>query len=188
MLWLYYLWLYMKVHILIAYGELHDLLAWKILASWLNSWEWILWIYCIICKIKRFFILTYVIWEVNTKSFWQEMSWGLWEPCEYLGHSNILWNYLEVNCVFWIKGNFWVLYVLPMCCDMWLPSDYLARYYSLCNIGILALIFFMVIEFRLCDGIFSSDCMSAMSSVFVTALLCGLGFGIVLLLLTNYSM
>ena len=53
--------------------------------------------------------------------------------------------------------------------------DYLARYYSLCGIGILAPVFVMVIEFRLCDGdefclcdgILSSDCISAMSSVFV---------------------
>ena len=65
------------------------------------------------------------------------MSWRLWEPCEYLGHSNILWNYLEVNYVFWIKVM-WALYVLLMCCDMWLLGDYLARYYSLCDIGILA--------------------------------------------------
>ena len=67
---------------------------------------------------------------------------GFQKPCEYLGHSNILWNYLEVNYVFWIKGNLWALYVLPMCYDMWLPGDYLA--YSLCDIGILAP--------RLCDG------------------------------------
>ena len=33
MLWPYYMWLYMKMHILITYGELHDLLARKILAS-----------------------------------------------------------------------------------------------------------------------------------------------------------
>ena len=90
--------------------------------------------------------MTYVIWEVNKKSFWQEMSWRLWEPCEYLGHSNILWNYLEVNYIFWIKGNLWALYVLPMCCDMWLLGDYLARYYSLCDISVLAPIFVMVIS------------------------------------------
>ena len=30
--------------------------------------------------------------------------------------------------------------------------DYLARYYSLCDIGILAPAFVMVIEFCLCDG------------------------------------
>ena len=60
--------------------------------------------------------------------------------------------------------------------DMWLPSDYLARYYSLYDISILAPIFVMVIEFRLCDGdefrlcdsILSFDCVSPMSSVFVT--------------------
>ena len=80
------------------------------------------------------------------------MSWRLWEPCEYLGYSNILWNYLEVNYLFWIKCDLWALYVLPICCDMWLLGDYLARYYSLCDIGILVPVFVMVIEFRLCDG------------------------------------
>ena len=114
--------------------------------------------------------MIFVILEVNTKSFWQEMSWRLWEPCEYLGYPNILWNYLEVNYVFWIKGNLWALYVLPMCCNIWLPSEYLARYYSLCNIGILALVFVMVIKFHLCDSIFNSGYVSVMSSVFVTAM------------------
>ena len=33
-----------------------------------------------------------------------------------------------------------------MCCDMWLLSDYLAKYYSLCDIGILAPVFVMVIS------------------------------------------
>ena len=56
-----------------------------------------------------------------------------------------------------------------MCCDMWLPSDYQARYYSLCDIGILALIFVMIIEFRFCNGIFSFGCVSEKSSVFVMA-------------------
>ena len=47
-----------------------------------------------------------------------------------------------------------------MCCDMWLLGDYLARYYSLCDIGILALVFVMVI---------SSGFVSVMSSGFVSA-------------------
>ena len=88
------------------------------------------------------------------------MSWRLWEPCEYFGYSNILWNHLEVNYVFWIKVM-WALYVLSMCCDMWLLGDYLARYYSLCDIGILAPVFVMVISF---------DFVSAMSSDFVSAI------------------
>ena len=44
---------------------------------------------------------------------------------------------------------------------MWLPSDYLARYYSLCDIDILAPVFVTAYEFRLCDG--------EMSSIFMTA-------------------
>ena len=80
-----------------------------------------------------------------------------------------------------------------MYCDMWLPGDYLIRYYSLCDIGILAPVFVMVIEFhlcdidefclcdnnyfhlcdgdelRLCDGIFSSGYVLVISSIFVVA-------------------
>ena len=33
-----------------------------------------------------------------------------------------------------------------------MTCDYLARYYSLCDIGILALVFVMAYEFHLCDG------------------------------------
>ena len=56
-----------------------------------------------------------------------------------------------MNCVL-ISCNLWALYVLLLCLDMWLPGNYLARYYSLCDIGILAPVFVIVIEFRFCDG------------------------------------
>ena len=84
-----------------------------------------------------------------------------------LGYCKVLWNYLEMNCVS-NSCNLWVFYVLPLCQDMWLPGDYLARYYSLCDIGILAPIFVTArssvfvtayelrlcdnVEFHLCDG------------------------------------
>ena len=44
--------------------------------------------------------------------------------------------------------------------DMWLTDDYPIRYYSLCDIGILAPVFVMVM---------SSDFVSAISSDFVSA-------------------
>ena len=65
----------------------------------------------------------------------------------------------------------WALYVLPMCCDMWLLGDYLARYYSLCDISILAPIFVMVI---------SSGFVSAMSSGFVSAMSSGIVSAIIM--------
>ena len=49
---------------------------------------------------------------------------------------------------------------LPLGYDMWLPGDYLARYYSLCAISILAPVFVMVM---------SSSFVLAMSSSFVSA-------------------
>ena len=68
-----------------------------------------------------------------------------------------LWNYLKLNYVL-ILCKLCALYVLPLGCDMWLLGDYLARYYSLCDIGILAPIFVTVI---------SSSFVSTMSSSFV---------------------
>ena len=86
-------------------------------------------------------------------------------------------NYVLISC------NLWALYVLPLCHDVWLPSDYLARYYSLCDISILASIFVMVIEFWLYVGNWvsslwlqiSSVFVTALNSIFVTTLSCGLG-------------
>ena len=65
---------------------------------------------------------------------------------------------LKLNCV-WISYKLWALYVFPLGCDMWLPGDYLVRYYSLCDLGILAPVFVMVISFGF---------VSAMSSGFVS--------------------
>ena len=48
---------------------------------------------------------------------------------------------------------------LPLGCNMWLPGDYPTKYYSMCDIGILAPIFVMVI---------SSGFVNAMSSSFVS--------------------
>ena len=138
------------------------------------------------------------------------MSWGLWEPCEYLGHSNILWNYLEVNYVFWIKGNLWALYVLPMCYDMWLPGDWylstrlcdgywvlslwwwwvLSSWWHISSIFVTAMSSVFVTAYlapTVCRR-WVSSLWRQISSIFVMALSCGLRFGIVLLLLTNYSM
>ena len=49
---------------------------------------------------------------------------------------------------------------LALDCDMWLIDDYPIRYYTLCDISILAPIFMMVM---------SSDFVSTMSSGFVLA-------------------
>ena len=137
--------------------------------------------------------MTCDIWKnLIQNSSWQEMSLKalrtLWI---YWVFQRFLWSYLEMNCVL-NSCNLLALYVLPLCRDVWLLGDYLARYYSLCDIGILALVFVMVIEFCLCDGDelrlcnarlvpslwwrwvpplwwqISSGCVSVMSSIFVT--------------------
>ena len=82
----------------------------------------------------------------DTKSSWQEMRlkalrtlWIYWVFQSFV-------NYLKLNC-FLFKCKLWAFHVLPLGCDMRLPGDYPARYYSLCDIGILAPIFVMVMSF-----------------------------------------
>ena len=155
-LWPYCIQLFMKNDIIFgnAYGEMHDLLAWKRVASLIKFLRMDFISYCIICKIKDALIFG----KIDTKSSWQEMSlkalrtlWIFWI------FQRFLWNYLKLNCV-WISCKLWALYVFPLGCDMWLSGDYLDRYYSLCDLGILAPVFVMVISFGF---------VSAMSSSFV---------------------
>ena len=86
--------------------------------------------------------------------------WKIWEPCEYIGYFK---GFVETTwkwTVFWILVNFELFMFLPLGYDMWLPGEYLVRYYSLCGIGILAPVFVVVMsfgfvsvdEFRLCVG------------------------------------
>ena len=74
--------------------------------------------------------------------------WKTWEPCEYIGYfkgfCETTWNWI----VFWFHVNYELFMLLPLCCDIWLPSDYPARCRSLCDIGILAT--------YLCGGLMSS--------------------------------
>ena len=70
----------------------------------------------------------------------------IWEPCEYIGYfkgfCETTWNWT----VFWFHVNYEFFMFLPLGYDMWLPGDYLVRYYSLCDIGILAPVFVMVMS------------------------------------------
>ena len=59
---------------LIAYGEMHDLLAWKRLVSLIKFLGMDFMDLLHYLQNIKMFILTYVIWEVNTKSFRKEMS------------------------------------------------------------------------------------------------------------------
>ena len=130
---------------------------------------------------------------MDRKCYWQEMILkNLGTLWIYWVFQRFLCNYLKLDCVL-NSCNLWALHVLPLCCYVWLPSDHLARYYSLCDIGILAPVFVTAYEFCLCDGRLvptvcrqwvlvvcwwwvsslwwqiSSDCVLAISYVFVTA-------------------
>ena len=90
--------------------------------------------------------------KIDTTSSWQEMSlkvlrtlWIYW-VWYFKGFCKTTWNWT----IFWFHVNCELFMFLPLGCDMWLPSNYLGRYYSQFGISILAPIFVMVIKFRLC--------------------------------------
>ena len=92
--------------------------------------------------------------KIDTISSWQEMSlkvlrtlWIYW-VWYFKGFRETTWNWF----VFWFHVNCELFMFLSLGYDMWLPGDYLGRYYRLCDIGILAPVFVMVIEFQLCVG------------------------------------
>ena len=115
---------------LIAYGEMHDLLAWKRLASLIKFLR----MNCIICKIKDALIFGKLIQNLLDKKW----VWRLWELCEYFGYFKDFCETTRNWTVFWFHVNCELFMFLPLGCDMWLSGDYPARYYSLCDIGILA--------------------------------------------------
>ena len=131
-----------------------------------------------------------IIGRVYTKSFWQEMSLkalrSLWISLDIKRFCETTWKWT----MFWIHVIYELFIFYPKCYDMWFPGNYLARYYSLCDIGILAPVFVMVFgfclcdddEFRLCDDLlvhslwwrWVPSLWQQMSFVFVTALSRGL--------------
>ena len=105
-------------------------------------------------NLKIFLSWLVIFGKIDTTSSWQEMSlkvlrtlWIYW-VWYFKGFCETTWNWI----VFWFHVNCELFMFLPLGCDMWLPGNYLTRYYSLCDIGILAPAFVMVIEFCLCDG------------------------------------
>ena len=48
--------------------------------------------------------------------------------------------------MFWFHVNCELFMFLPLGYNVWLPGDYPTKYYSMCDIGILAPIFVMVIS------------------------------------------
>ena len=86
-----------------------------------------------------------------------------------------------LGTVFWFHINCELFMFLPLGCDMWLPGDYPARYYSLCDTGILAPIFVMVIS----SGFVSADefwfCVDDWVLALCRRLSCGLGLDFLVL-------
>ena len=65
-------------------------------------------------KIKKVLILSCIIWEIDAKCFWQEMVLRTLRILWIFGYWNILWNYLEVNYIFWIYLTYELLmWVFP---------------------------------------------------------------------------
>ena len=87
-------------------------------------------------KFKDAFILTCDIWDNWYKIFLTRnelkalrILWIYW-VWYFKGFCEITWNWI----VFWFLVNYELFMFLPLGCNMWLLGDYLARYYSLCDI------------------------------------------------------
>ena len=127
--------------------------AWFVSMEKTSFFDLILWngfyqFIALFAKFKDVLSWLVIFGKIYTKSSWQEMSlkalrtlWLYWVFqrlfCE------ITWNWT----VFWFHVYYKLFMFLPLDSDMWLLGDYLARYYSLCDIGILAPVFVMVISF-----------------------------------------
>ena len=121
---------------------MHNLLAWKRLTSlikflrmdFMDLWHHLQ-------NLKMLWRLGKLIQTLLDKKW----VWRLWEACEYLlilkGFVKLLGNEL---CFDYVICELFMFYHCTVMCD------YLAKYYSLCDIGILASVFVMVIEFQLC--------------------------------------
>ena len=173
---------------LIAYGEMHDLLAWKRLVYLIKFLriDFMDLLYYL-KDLKMLYLDLWYLGKLIQNILDNKWVWRLWEPCEYIGYfkgfCETTWNW----AVFWFHVNceLFMFYLWPVTCD------YPTKYYSLCDISILAPIFVMVMnsrfvsanEFRLFVGnefrLYVDNCPVALGWNF--------GFGIVLLLLTIYK-
>ena len=116
-LWPYYIWLYMKSAscLILHMGKCINIWHRKEKYLWLNSWEWILWIYCIIRKIYGCFDN----WESWWKSFWQEMSLkalrSLWISLDIKRLCETTWKWT----MFWIHVicELFMFYPCVMTCE-----------------------------------------------------------------------
>ena len=162
---------------------MQDLLAWKGLESLIKFLriDFMDLFYCL-KDLKMLYLDLWYLGNLIQNLLDKEWVWRLWEPCEYIGYlkgfCENTWNWT----VFWFHVNceLFMFYLWAMTCD------YPTRYYSQCDIGILALIFVMVIslsfvsanEFWLCVGKLvlalcwqmSSGSVSAMNSSFVSTI------------------
>ena len=133
---------------LIAYGEMHDLLAWKRLASLIKflRMDFMDLLYYL-KDLKMFYLDLWYLGKLIQNLLDKKWVWRLWEPSKYIGYfkdfCETTWNWT----MFWFHVNCELFIFLPLGCDMWLPGDYPARYYSLCDLGVLAPVFVMVISF-----------------------------------------
>ena len=84
-------------------------------------------------------------------------------------------NYFLISC------KLWTLHVLPLGCDMWLPYNYPARYYSLCDIGILAPVFVIVMSSGFVSAYEFQLCVSRLVPALCWRLSCGLGLDFLVL-------
>ena len=105
---------------IIAYGEMHDLLAWKRLASLIKFLriDFMDLLYYL-KDLKMLYLDLWYLGKLIQNLFDKEWVWRLWEPCEYIGYfkgfCETTWNWT----VFWFHVNceLFMFYPWAVTCD-----------------------------------------------------------------------
>ena len=116
-LWPYYIRLSMKKDIIFgnAYGEMHDLLAWKRVAYLIKFLRMAFFLIALFAKLKMLWYLGKLIQNLLDKKW----VWRLWELCEYFGYfksfCETTWNWT----VFWFHVNceLFMFFLWAVACD-----------------------------------------------------------------------
>ena len=161
---------------LIAYGEMHDFLASKKLASLIKFLRVdFMDIVYYLKDLKMLYLDLWCLGKLIKNLLDKKWVLRLWEPCEYFGYFKgfyeTTWNWT----IFWFHVNCELFMFLPLGYGMWLPGDYPARCYSLWH---------CYLNTCLCDGYEFQLCVgrlvSALCRQWVSTLCWQISFGFVL--------
>lgn len=116
-LWPYCIRLFMKNDIIFgnAYGEMHDLLAWKRVASLIKFLRWNLFLIALFAKLKMLWYSGKLIQNLLDKKW----VWRLWELYEYFGYFKVFcettWNWTVFG--FYVNCKLFMFFPWAVTCD-----------------------------------------------------------------------